>query len=285
MFSVWRMPVPFLSCGGSWLGCDVVPVMGTLFQSRGWLPIVPEAPGYSRHPTSILAMQLLTMVNCLIICALMKKTLTMTKPYGLIKPFRGKLQSYKLQATSYKIHTVCVLDTLKGLSPVCTSIWSFNLDALEHTTLQSGCGHTWRLPSYTVPRPPVGTNYHNNISSVTVCAILHHIACKTLYLILSAENLVYELQRRKYKTWTSLWIQPDLSPALCHWGDFTIGRHLHFGPEKFHTNDIILSRIWPETLGAFHLVKISGISGSAVNGTRFIGSSHWKIPRKSGKSK
>ena len=39
------------------------------------------------------------------------------------------------------------------------------------------------------------------------------------------------------------------------------------------------------TLGAFHLVKISGISGSAVNGTRFVGSSHWKIPRKSGKSK
>ena len=38
-------------------------------------------------------------------------------------------------------------------------------------------------------------------------------------------------------------------------------------------------------LGAFHLVKISGISGSAVNGTRFVGSSHWKIPRKSGKSK
>ena len=25
--------------------------------------------------------------------------------------------------------------------------------------------------------------------------------------------------------------------------------------------------------------------GSAVNGTRFVGSSHWKIPRKSGKSK
>ena len=38
--------------------------------------------------------------------------------------------------------------------------------------------------------------------------------------------------------------------------------------------------------GTFHLlVKISGISGSAVNGTRFVGSSHWKIPRKSGKSK
>ena len=39
------------------------------------------------------------------------------------------------------------------------------------------------------------------------------------------------------------------------------------------------------TWGAFHAVKISGISGSAVNGTRFVGSSHWKIPRKSGKSK
>ena len=38
-------------------------------------------------------------------------------------------------------------------------------------------------------------------------------------------------------------------------------------------------------MGAFHFVKISGISGSAVNGTRFVGSSHWKIPRKSGKSK
>ena len=38
-------------------------------------------------------------------------------------------------------------------------------------------------------------------------------------------------------------------------------------------------------MGAFHLVKISGISGSAANGTRFVGSSHWKIPRKSGKSK
>ena len=35
-----------------------------------------------------------------------------------------------------------------------------------------------------------------------------------------------------------------------------------------------------KTRGAFHLVKISGISGSAVNGTRFVGSSHWKIPRK-----
>ena len=39
------------------------------------------------------------------------------------------------------------------------------------------------------------------------------------------------------------------------------------------------------SLGAFHLDKISGISGPAVNGTRFVSSSHWKIPRKSGKSK
>ena len=37
--------------------------------------------------------------------------------------------------------------------------------------------------------------------------------------------------------------------------------------------------------GAFYLVKISGISGSAVNGARFVGSSHWKIPRESGISK
>ena len=50
-----------LWCGGSWLGCAVVPVMGALFQSRGWLPIV-EAPGYSRQPTSILAMQLLNLL-------------------------------------------------------------------------------------------------------------------------------------------------------------------------------------------------------------------------------
>ena len=63
MFSVWWEPVPFLSCGGSWLGCAVVPVMGALFQSRGWLPVV-EAPGYSRHPTSILAMQLLNAFKC-----------------------------------------------------------------------------------------------------------------------------------------------------------------------------------------------------------------------------
>ena len=42
------MPVPFLWCGGSRLGCAVVPVMGALFQS-------------------ILAMQLLIHVNMLFI--------------------------------------------------------------------------------------------------------------------------------------------------------------------------------------------------------------------------
>ena len=47
----------------------------------------------------------------------------------------------------------------------------------------------------------------------------------------------------------------------------------------------ILLFLMRDILGAFHLVKISGISGSAVNGTRFVGSSHWKISRKSGKSK
>ena len=36
------------------------------------------------------------------------------------------------------------------------------------------------------------------------------------------------------------------------------------------------------SLSAFHLVKISG---PALNGTRFVGSSHRKIPRKSGKCK
>ena len=57
------LEVPSAWCGGSWLGCAVVPVMGALLQSRRWLPIV-EAPGYSRHPTSILAMQLLNAFKC-----------------------------------------------------------------------------------------------------------------------------------------------------------------------------------------------------------------------------
>ena len=50
-------------------------------------------------------------------------------------------------------------------------------------------------------------------------------------------------------------------------------------------SEIMQIRNHSRSLGAFHLVKISGIFGSAVNGTRFVGSTHWKIPRKSGKSK
>ena len=51
--------------------------------------------------------------------------------------------------------------------------------------------------------------------------------------------------------------------------------------------DVILIFILQQDfLGAFHLDKISGISGSAVNGTRFVRRFvHWKIPRKSGKFK
>ena len=54
--------VPLAWCRGSWLGRAVVPVIGALFQCRGWLPIV-EAPGYSRRPTSTLVMQLLNIGN------------------------------------------------------------------------------------------------------------------------------------------------------------------------------------------------------------------------------
>ena len=63
---------------------------------------------------------------------------------------------------------------------------------------------------------------------------------------------------------------------------------------KMNSAELILKTAYSSTIalaailktrGAFHLVKISGISGSAVNGTRVVGSSHWKIPRKSGKSK
>ena len=37
--------------------------------------------------------------------------------------------------------------------------------------------------------------------------------------------------------------------------------------------------------GKFLKLEFSGISGAAVNGTGFIGPSHWKTPRKSGKPK
>ena len=49
--------------------------------------------------------------------------------------------------------------------------------------------------------------------------------------------------------------------------------------------------LWPgrtdlaQSMWASHLVKISGNFSLAVNGKRFVGSSHWKIPGKSGKSK
>ena len=57
VFSSVMYACSFLLCRGSRLGCAVVSVMGALFQSSGWLPIM-EAPGYSKHPTSILAMPL-----------------------------------------------------------------------------------------------------------------------------------------------------------------------------------------------------------------------------------
>ena len=41
----------------------------------------------------------------------------------------------------------------------------------------------------------------------------------------------------------------------------------------------------PQIARAFYLVKIFGNIGSLENGKRFVGSSHWKIPGKSGKSK
>ena len=44
---LWGLIAGLHCCASHW----------ALFQSRVWLPIV-EAPGYSRHPTSILAMQL-----------------------------------------------------------------------------------------------------------------------------------------------------------------------------------------------------------------------------------
>ena len=44
---VWGLMAGLRCCASHW----------ALFQSKGWLPIV-EASGYSRHPTSILAMQL-----------------------------------------------------------------------------------------------------------------------------------------------------------------------------------------------------------------------------------
>ena len=63
--------------------------------------------------------------------------------------------------------------------------------------------------------------------------------------------------------------------------DATIILHIRFGSTRKlrYTRDALA----PD---AFHLVKIFGNSfGSVENGKRFVGSSHWKIPGKSGKSK
>ena len=60
--------------------------------------------------------------------------------------------------------------------------------------------------------------------------------------------------------------------------------HFHSDNTKNFSSSMTLDVRLEQIRGAFHLVKISGISGSAVNGTRFVGSSHWKIPRKGGKS-
>ena len=76
-----------------------------------------------------------------------------------------------------------------------------------------------------------------------------------------------------------------------HWQQPTVNSKQSIEGYRFHRKKIIIrTAVYTFTRlqlskGAFHLAKISGISGSAVNGTRFAGSSHWKIPRKSGKSK
>ena len=88
------------------------------------------------------------------------------------------------------------------------------------------------------------------------------------YLIEDSELSLYV---HLYKTDTSVKRTPRVGPCLS----------LH--PLFDSLWDGHLSKT--NTYGAFHLVKISRISSSAVNGTRFGSSSHWKIPRKSGKSK
>ena len=63
---------PLLRALAPWLGGPfglvwglmVVPVMGALFQSRGWLPRVEAPPWILQAPTSILAMELLNAFKC-----------------------------------------------------------------------------------------------------------------------------------------------------------------------------------------------------------------------------
>ena len=65
--------------------------------------------------------------------------------------------------------------------------------------------------------------------------------------------------------------------------NFTFGELQNRASENRRLGMLMTS--FQDILGAYHLVKNSGISGSAVNGTRLVGSSHWKTPRKSRKSK
>ena len=103
-----------------------------------------------------------------------------------------------------------------------------------------------------------------------------------------------------YKSSTVLFWRPETYPKNCHyqksvdeipcycmvWFPFT-QKPLSQNVSKELVYFVAVSRSElvkyltnKEALGAFHLVKISGISGYVVNGTRFVGSSHWKIPRK-----
>ena len=75
--------------------------------------------------------------------------------------------------------------------------------------------------------------------------------------------------RTTYKTLYTVFIQ-----FMLH--DYMVCQHVVLTGEH---------RVTQGNTGRFPFSQNFRISGSAVNGTRFVGSSHWKIPRKSGKSK
>ena len=103
-----------------------------------------------------------------------------------------------------------------------------------------------------------------------------------------------------YKSSTVLFWRPETYPKNCHyqksvdeipwycmvWLPFTqkpLSQNVSKDLVYFvavNRSELVKYLTNKEALGAFHLVKISGISGYVVNGTRFVGSSHWKIPRK-----
>ena len=67
---------------------------------------------------------------------------------------------------------------------------------------------------------------------------------------------------------------------------------IHVGPHQMILEDsyFCMEIAWRGgtrrgVFGRFPFSQNFRISGSAVNGTRFVSSSHWKIPRKNGKSK